>query len=308
MWTSLSTIWNDFRLKRDISKYSLPAHVLTGAYQKFASKKENNQKYTMNLRAYRSTLVDLKRSYNAYATPRQFEAHDSADNSNGNDTEDMSSTSPALIMICKCQSVADMTVCESEDEIRKVFSLCSLLISGRIEAENNESKSNSLLVPLQKTWLFLTLGLLLLKELMILHSKRRKTDQLSAVQAEKLNSIGSECKELASRQIPRLLEHHEARVRKMCSEILFLMANDEKEDFSALTEALPELHPTVSLDCFPLYQSIGRSLITKIADDLHRSATSRCTNMGDDAFIALDDTTGNIYRDSSHFTEIVELM
>lgn len=264
----------------------------------FAGMEWNNQEATMNLLAYRSTLVDLKRSYNACA--RRVEAQDSVDVNSVYDTEHTLSKTSPLFMIRKCQSVADMTVCESEDEIKQVFTLCSLLLSGRIEPEMRENEKISTSVPLQKTWLFLTLGLLLLKELMIFHS-RKKNDQLSAAEAEKLRNIGSASKILTNEVIPILLEHTEPRVRRMCSEILFLVASDEKEDFRALTEVLPELNPIISVESFPLYQSIGKSLKMKISDDLHRSATSRVTNMGDDAFIALDDTTGNIHRDFFFF-------
>ena len=126
-------------------------------------------------------------------------------------------------------------------------------------------------------------------------------EQSNAEQAEKLDSDGKSYIRLASEQIPVLLDHTEARVRKMCSEILFLVARDERDDFTALTQARPQFHSTVSLqrveskDCFPLYQSIGKCLILKISDDLQRSAISRCTNLGDEAFIALDDTTGSIH-------------
>jgi hypothetical protein len=259
----------------------------------------------MNLRAYRSTLADLKRSYNACAPSRQVEALNGAEIKYGNDTNDASSTFSVLFMLSKCQSIANMTVCESEDEIGQVFTLCSLLLSGRIEPAMEESARNTSSVPLQKTWLFLTMGLLLLKELMTLYSRKRNMDQLSAVQAAEFNSIRSACKDLAIKHIPILLEHAEARVRKMCSEILLLVATDEKEDFSALREAAADLQPIASLVSFPLYQSIGKRLILKISDDLHRSATSRCTNMGDDAFIALDDTTGNIPPDFSYFNRTV---
>jgi hypothetical protein len=257
----------------------------------------------MNLRAYRSTLADLKRSYHVCALSRQVEAPNGAETNNRIKIGDASSPFSALIVLRKCQIIADMTVCESDDEIRQVFTLCSLLLCGETEHEANLCERNTS-VPLQKTWLFLTLGLLLLKELMTLDSRRRKIDQLSAVQAAKFSSIRSACKDLANRRIPLLLEHAEARVRKMCSEILFLVASDEKEDFSVLIDAATDLHPIASLEYFPLYQSIGKRLILKISDDLHRSATSRCTNMGDDAFIALDDTTGNIHPDTSYLNRI----
>ena len=45
---------------------------------------------------------------------------------------------------------------------------------------------------------------------------------------------------------------------------------------------------------FSLYHAIGPYLLQKISNSLHRTATTRPTNLGENALIALDDTTGLI--------------
>ena len=253
-----------------------------------------------------------------------------------------------LEILDKCQKVADMSTYLSNQNFQYACSLCLLLIDKETGlrlfptlGDAIDIRRNVSTVSVVKVWSYSALGLLLLKELIIAVSKSREKIEGCKVrhENEELIADGEKfqrfLKDLVIENILVLLEHSESRIRAMCSEILCLIAENERIDYEAFKckieheapafdtfspemefQAIPlkievsstSLHNMIvgpeeresaeskkDADIhFPLYHSIGLSLLSKVQTALceDRSTASRPTNLGDMAFIALDDTTG----------------
>lgn len=263
-------------------------------------------------------------------------------------------------MLDKCKGVADMTNYESNQNFQHARSLCLLLLDKETEFRLFPSIGNVVDIPRNistvsviKNWSYSALGLLLLKELIKavsnMGNKMRDDSRVHVIESgnetEEQITRGkffqTILKELVIENILGLLEHSEPRIRAMCSEILCLIAQNERIDYDSSINRSGFLYPSylitsdaiglkdsllgtsltsksaassVSLQhitsessqkksieneskvkvYFSLYHSIGMSLLKKVQIGLHedRSTTSRPTNLGDTAFIALDDTTG----------------
>ena len=251
-------------------------------------------------------------------------------------------------MLDKCQKVADMSTYLSNQNFQSARSLCLLLLDKETGlrlfptlGEAIDIRRNVSTVSMIKVWSYSALGLLLLKELIIAVSKFREKIEDSKIRHEneewtaEREKFQCSLKDLVIENIFELLEHSESRIRSMCSEILCLIAQNERTDYEALkckmghkvpafdtfsdetklksilleTEVSSTSHQRMIIEPedrksleskkdadihFPLYHSVGLSLLIKVQKRLceERSTASRPTNLGDMAFIALDDTTG----------------
>jgi hypothetical protein len=117
--------------------------------------------------------------------------------------------------------------------------------------ENNKYKSNVLLI---KSWSLDALGLLLLKELL----------PITATTQTKMENEKKFIVKLFMKYIPNLLENVEPRVRKLCSEVLYLGAYQERINYlqSNLVDDLQSKE--VEEDRFFIFHTVGLLLLSKI--------------------------------------------
>lgn len=263
----------------------------------------------MNFAVYNSTILDLKRSFICNKPLYAIEVKSGeCESVRGSDNEfDQSSV---MELLNRCEEFVTSATCSAACNMSEAFSLCSKLMEDRVLWESDSVHRSSSPVP--KSWLFLALGFQILNDLISLNSVGRIREEGNngcCLKDDERENERKQLNDLACRRIPILLEHPEQRIRKMCSEVLFLIALDERTAYEVINiqgENDPMMHDVLQHDAasseiasasgvqshFPLYRSIGNHLLTKVTADLNRTTTSRFTNMGDESFIALDDTTG----------------
>lgn len=261
----------------------------------------------MNFAGYNSTILDLKRSFICNKSLYAIEVKSGECETVGGSDNEFDQPS-AMQLLKRCEEFMTSATCGSASNMGEAFSLCSKLMEDRVVWDRESVQCSS--GPIPKSWLFLALGFQLLNDLIILNSVGRIRAEGCLKDEERVN-MRKQLNDLACRRIPILLEHPEQRIRKMCSEVLYLIALDERTAYEIMNHQganNPEMHDASHNDAalsdmpsalekeslFPLYRSIGNHLLTKITADLNRSTTSRFTNMGDESFIALDDTTGTL--------------
>lgn len=263
---------------------------------------------TMNLVGYNLTLLDLRRSI-CGKSHKAIEVKSVEDVAITGDDNELRQ-SPAMQLLIRCEEFATSAVCGSACNTNDAFSLCSILMEDHVQPESESvyCGSKSTLKP----WLFLALGFQLLNVLITLNSIEKTREQGGnggSLKVHEILNMRKLLKDLVCHRIPLLLEHPEPRIRKMCSEVLFLIARDERNEYEVLiinAANHPMMHDVLQFDTtspdvtalpekfsrYPLYRTIGNYLLRKVTADLNRSTTSRFTTMGDESFIALDDTTG----------------
>ena len=253
---------------------------------------------TINLIAFRSMLGLLERSCAGITPTRQPQSKTTAEPvisisvttcqpENGN----MENKSLELLEKCTLYSSKHN---RSSDDVEGTLSLCKSLLNSSTQNAIVPNEDAAVCVPPPKVWMFLALGLLLLKELIALNfvqkslleegleEQRRSAEELQVL----LQSIAGE-------NFPSLLQHSEPRLRKICSEVLYVIACNERVDYKRFIEAgEARLGSVIKTIHFPLYHSTGSQLLSNVSDNLHRVSTSRQTNLGNEPLIPLDDTTG----------------
>lgn len=223
-------------------------------------------------------------------------------------TTDLSPQNSLRWIINQCEIAVTILNSPSSTSVVGTYELCLILLvenSQLVTTESTRGKDDihtlNLSKPLfVKYWTLQALGLLLLKEIL---QKEMKMEEI--VEQEKGRY---DFKSSYIIHIRNLLEHSEPRVRKMCSEVLHLIACNERKNYELFmnksNRKCTEIPTSLSISHnasnkegkaslhFSTYHSIGIPLLLKVKEGLHRVATCRPTTLGDDAFIALDDTTG----------------
>ena len=253
---------------------------------------------TMNLVAFRSMFLLLERSCASVTSTRQSRSTSVAESAElipviklepQNGATDCSSST--LLERCSLYSSKHNRSC---DDVEGTLSLCKSLLDSNAQNEINPNEEFAASVPPPKMWMFQALGLLLLKELIALNFVQKSP--LGVSQEEQRRSaedIQDLLHSIAYENFPALLQHPEPRLRKICSEVLYVIASNERIFFERLIEAgeaqVTSANKTIY---FPLYHSTGLQLLLNVSDNLHRVSTSRHTNLGNEPLIPLDDTTG----------------
>jgi hypothetical protein len=252
----------------------------------------------MSLVAFRSMFLLLERSCASVTSTRHSRSVSIAESADlipviivepQNGATDFSSST--LLERCSQYSSKHNRSC---DDVEGTLSLCKSLLDSNAQNEiiGNEEFAASL--PPPKMWMFQALGLLLLKELIALNFVQKSL--LEEGQEEQRGSVEDVqilLHSIAYNNLPALLQHPEPRLRKICSEVLYVIASNERIFFERLIEAgKAQLGSANKTIYFPLYHSTGLQLLLNVSDNLHRVSTSRHTNLGNEPLIPLDDFTG----------------
>ena len=251
----------------------------------------------MNLVAFRSMFLLLERSCASVTSTRQSRSVSIAESVDlipviivepQNGATGFSSST--LLERCSQYSSKHNRSC---DDVEGTLSLCKSLLDSNAQNEFIANDEFAASLPPPKMWMFQALGLLLLKELIALsfvqksllveghEEQRRSAEDIQVL----LHSI-------AYKNLTALLRHPEPRLRKICSEVLYVIASNERIFFERLIESGAQLGSANKTIYFPLYHSTGLQLLLNVSDNLHRVSTSRHTNLGNEPLIPLDDTTG----------------
>ena len=252
---------------------------------------------TMNLVAFRSMFLLLERSCASVTSTRQSRSVSIAESVDlipviivepQNGATGFSSST--LLERCSQYSSKHNRSC---DDVEGTLSLCKSLLDSNAQNEFIANDEFAASLPPPKMWMFQALGLLLLKELIALsfvqksllveghEEQRRSAEDIQVL----LHSI-------AYKNLTALLRHPEPRLRKICSEVLYVIASNERIFFERLIESGAQVGTASKTIYFPLYHSTGSQLLSNVSDNLHRISTSRQTNLGNEPLIPLDDTTG----------------
>ena len=251
----------------------------------------------MNLVAFRSMFLLLERSCASVTSTRQSRSVSIAESADlipviivepKNGVTDFSSST--LLERCSLYSSKHNRSC---DDVEGTLSLCKSLLDSNAQNEIIANEEFAASLPPPKMWMFQALGLLLLKELIALNFVQKS---LLVVGQEEQRRSAEDVQillhNIAYTNFPTLLQHPEPRLRKICSEVLYVIASNERNFFERLIESGAQLGSANKTIYFPLYHSTGLQLLLNVSDNLHRVSTSRHTNLGNEPLIPLDDTTG----------------
>ena len=259
----------------------------------------------MNLVSYRSMLRLLERSCAGVTPTRQFASKTAAESVGSNFVSTFEPDNGVIkpsssILLEKCTLHASKHSFSSDD-VSGTLSLCVSLLNSSEQNAIAPNEDATACVPPPKMWMFPALGLLLLKELIALNFVQKlllKDDQEEQrISAKELQIF---LQNISDENLLKLLQHPEPRLRKICSEVLHVIACNERVDYERFIEAVEAGQGSArKIVCFPLYHSIGLQLLLNVSGNLHRISSSRQTNLGNEPFIPLDDTTG---KETSHLS------
>lgn len=253
---------------------------------------------TMNLISFRSMLGLLERSCAGITPTRQSQSRTTSESVvsisvTACQPEYGSVENTSLELLEKC-TIYSSKHNRSSDDVEGTLSLCKLLLNSSLQNAIVPNEDAAVCVPPPKVWMFLALGLLLLKELIALNFVQKSlVEEGSEEQRRSAEELQILLQRIAEENFPSLLQHSEPRLRKICSEVLYVIACNERVDHKCFIEAGEARQGSVIKTIhFPLYHSTGSQLLSNVSDNLHRISTSRQTNLGNEPLIPLDDTTG----------------